>query len=433
MKSLSVRIPEVQSGNRIIADGFTGDWQSLRSELPYTRLAALKTTAKKFALVVDSNLWAAAAVLLLADNPELDILIIPSLKMTEAVRKKISDAGFNIYNCEGELIRASTASSGTSQGSVTLLTSGSTGVPKLVRHSLETLFTARRVRKDQSRRWLVPYQTASYAWYQLVTQGMLGKNQHLVFTNEEDIHGVFQQAASQRVDSVSSTPTFWRLAFLQLPDDVLQKVSFKLITLGGELVDQSILDQLAGLYPSADIVHIYASTEAGTCVVVKDKRAGFPASVLRRKDPGLPSVRIIEGELQVQSPHSGKAYHAAETGAAAWVKTGDLVELRDDRIYFCGRADRALINVGGSKAFPADIEAEIQKHPSVAWCRVRAVRAPLVGNLAEADLVLKPGSTKITESELNEFCASCLPEYAVPRFWNFLQSIPITGNLKSEL
>lgn len=433
MKSPSVKSPEIQLGNGIVTDGFAGTWRSLRGEPVYNRLSAVAAESGKFGLVVDSNLQAAAALLLLADKPDLDILITPRSKFTEAVAAKISDAGFNIYNLEGEVMCAAAAATGTIQGSITLLTSGSTGVPKLVRHSLSTLFTARRARKDQGRRWLVPYQTASYAWYQLVTQGMFGTDQHLVFSNEENLQGVFDQASGQRVDSISATPTFWRLALLQLPDNVLRSVPLKLITLGGELVDQSILDQLAAVYPSSDIVHIYASTEAGACVVVKDRRAGFPASVLQRSDPQLPSVRIQDGQLQVQSPYAGKACDNAETSDGPWINTGDLVEIRNDRIYFCGRADRALINVGGSKAFPADIEAAIQKHPSVAWCRVRAVRAPLVGNLPEADLVLKAGCETVTESELNQFCAACLPDYAVPRFWNFLQSIPITGSLKAEL
>jgi acyl-coenzyme A synthetase/AMP-(fatty) acid ligase len=433
LKSPSVRSLEVQPENLIVTEGFTGTWQSLRRELVYTRLSSLAAESDKFGLVVDSNLQAAAALLLLADRPDLDVLITPRSKFTEAVAAKISDAGFNIHNLEGEVICAGATPSRTIEGSITLLTSGSTGVPKLVRHSLDTLFTARRVRKDKCRRWLVPYQTATYAWYQLVTQGMFGTDQHLVFSNEEDLHGIFDQAAGQRVDSISATPTFWRLAFLQLPNNVLRSLPLKLITLGGELVDQSILDQLSTMYPSADIVHIYASTEAGVCVVVKDKKAGFPASILQRRDPELPSVRIKNGQLQIQSPYSGTACDEAESGVDSWINTGDLVETRDDRIYFCGRADRALINVGGSKAFPADIEAAIQKHPAVAWCRVRAVRAPLVGNLPEADLVLKFGYETVTERELNKFCAVCLPEYAVPRFWNFLPSIPITGNLKAEL
>jgi acyl-CoA synthetase (AMP-forming)/AMP-acid ligase II len=389
--------------------------------------------SNKFGLVVDNNLQATAALLLLADRPDLDIIVTPRSKFTEAVAAKITGAGYNINNPDGEVIYAATAPSVAVQGSITLLTSGSTGVPKLVRHSLDTLFTARRARKDQSRRWLVPYQTASYAWYQLVTQGMFGSDQHVVFSNEEDLQRVFKRAASLRVDSISATPTFWRVALLQLPDDILSSVPLSLIALGGEFVDQSILDQLVAMYPGADVVHIYASTEAGACVVVKDKKAGFPASVLQRRDPRLPSLRIKEGQLQVKSPYAGKAYDKAQTSNNPWIETGDLVEKRDNRIHFCGRADRALINVGGSKAFPADIEAVIQKHPSVAWCRVRSVRAPLVGNLPEADLVLKHGCETISELELNQFCAAGLPEYAVPRFWNFLLSIPISNSLKSEL
>lgn len=147
----------------------------------------------------------------------------------------------------------------------------------------------------------------------------------------------------------------------------------------------------------------------------------------------LPSVRINDGVLQVRSPFAGVSSNALGGSDLSWINTGDLVELRGDRVYFCGRSDRAIINVGGSKAFPADIESVLHAHPSVLWCRVRAVRAPLVGYLPEADVVLKPTADLPSELELTKFCATRLPEFAIPRFWNFLPAIPVEDSLKSRI
>jgi acyl-coenzyme A synthetase/AMP-(fatty) acid ligase len=61
------------------------------------------------------------------------------------------------------------------------------------------------------------------------------------------------------------------------------------------------------------------------------------------------------------------------------------------------------------------------------------VKAPLVGHLAEADVVLRPDHSPLEEATLSEHCAEKLPDYAVPRFWNFLSAIPVQNSLKSSL
>jgi acyl-coenzyme A synthetase/AMP-(fatty) acid ligase len=90
--------------------------------------------------------------------------------------------------------------------------------------------------------------------------------------------------------------------------------------------------------------------------------------------------------------------------------------------------------VGGQKAYPADVESVLLSHPEVRWCRVSARRAPLVGSLVSADVVLAPGlDGAVLEEELAVHCRSRLAEYAVPRFFRFLLEIPCSGNLKSSL
>ncbi|MEK8106867.1 hypothetical protein NKG94_20210 [Micromonospora sp. M12] len=87
-----------------------------------------------------------------------------------------------------------------------------------------------------------------------------------------------------RVDAASGTPTFWRRT-LYRDADALARVPLRQITLGGEPVDQAILDQLREVFPSARISWIYASSEVGASIVVHDGRAGFPVDWLDRETP----------------------------------------------------------------------------------------------------------------------------------------------------
>lgn len=427
----SSKAPEVVVANALVVGEFAGSWADLLVSAQQSTAADLITEPRRLAVVVDGDLQALQLLSLCSVKRTADLLFLPKSRLSEGIMATVASHGFVLVGFDGSVLHEPTSSLPVRPGSITLLTSGTTGIPKLVAHTFETLFTAVRARRVESGVWLVPYQTGTYAWFQLVTKGMFSRGQKLVFSTSLDPSAAFTLASQQGVTSISATPTFWRLAMLQMEPDFLRTVPLRQIALGGEAIDQALLDQLAALYISAEISHVYASTEVGACIVVKDRKAGFPATILERRDGMTPEIRIRAGRLEVRSPFAAK--DGVATVESGWIDTGDFVELRGDRVHFCGRSDMAMINVGGNKAFPADIEAVIQSHPAVGWSRVRAVKAPLVGHLAEADVVLRLGHSPLDEATLSEHCADRLPEYAVPRFWNFLPAIPVQSSLKSSL
>jgi acyl-CoA synthetase (AMP-forming)/AMP-acid ligase II len=437
MFSISLKTPAVNPkwlpANDVVVGGRLLTWTALCDQFTRRPIAnCIRALNCPIALVAADRYEAVQALAAVAAD-RLDGLILERDRLTASVRLLLLERGFAIAEmATGEVSKPSTYIQA-QPGRVWLLTSGSTGLPKLVPHRWETLVTSRStastVSEIPARRWLVPYQSGTYAWYQLVTLGLFRGGQTLVIPETQDIEATFADAILASVDSISATPTFWRLACFRVPEAQLRCLELRNISLGGELADQAILDRLASLFPAAAISHVYASTEVGACIVVKDGRAGFPAEFLARNGAGLPALRLTDGRLWVRSPFSTRA---AEGEADEWVDTGDLVEVREGRALFVGRANTALINVGGNKAYPADIEAALLAHPGVRWCRVRAVRSPLVGHLPEADIVsaTAPGPDDI---ELTRHCAARLPEYAVPRLWNRLAAIPVQGSLKAAL
>lgn len=311
-------------------------------------------------------------------------------------------------------------------GRVTVLTSGTTGLLKLIAHTPRTLDTFGRVRDLPPNTWFLPYQIGSYAWYQMVALALFQPGQDLVPGDANDLTGSFEAALREgRVTAISSTPTFWRLALMAIDESILTGARLRSLSLGGEIVDQPILDRLRTLYPAARIRHIYASSEAGAAIVVSDGKAGFDATLLDRED-GIIGIMVEEGRLFVRSPYT------SHVGASGWVDTGDLVERRGDRFHFLGRAGHAMINVGGQKAFAPDIEAHLMTHPDVVWARVSARKAPLMGALPVAEIVLaREMDPDEAERMLTAHCEGHLADYAVPRMWTFHASIPMRASLKS--
>lgn len=358
----------------------------------------------------------------------LDFGVVERSRLNNDLRDRLADEGILLLEIGDSLPPTDVDHGSRAQaGRISVLTSGTTGLPKLVHHTAESLNTFDRVRNLRPSRWFVPYQIGSYAWYQMVALGLFVEGQGLVLGQSGNLMGSFEEALrSACITAVSSTPTFWRQAAMSVAPEAFDKSDINSISLGGEIVDQAILDYLKIRWPNATIRHIYASSETGAAIVVSDGKAGFDAGLLNTPDSRSVVLRIVDGRLHVRSRYGNQG------AVGTWIDTGDLVEQVGDRVYFRGRANNQLINVGGQKVYPAVIEARLLAHPDVVWAQVVAKRAPLMGYLPVANVVLRSGADPArSETDLARFCEAGLPEYAVPKLWNFLDAVPLQASLKS--
>lgn len=399
--------------NRLI-DVRTGEISSW-NDLPHREIPA------PAAIVVGSSFEALAWAKSHAASGA-EFLIVSSGRMEENLRADLLASGFTVVEAEAVTPAEPRPAE---VGRLWLLTSGSTGRPKQIGHTLESLTT---VSGDLvPRRWLCPYSPGTYAWWQVVTLALGTPGQDLVVVDPDDLDGWVVAAAEYGVTAASGTPTFWRQS-LMAHRERLAEVPLEQITLGGEPVDQAILDQLRVVFPQARISWIYASSELGASIVVHDGRAGFPVEWLDRTEPGRPQLAVRDGELVISSPHHGAGLEGA-------VPTGDAVVVEDGRVIITGRTNSDEINVGGAKVSAGVVRSVLQAHPDIAWAAVRGRRSPLVGNLVVADVVLRPGVEESREllAGITAWCTARLPEYGVPRRIKVLAEIPATATLKSEV
>lgn len=309
---------------------------------------------------------------------------------------------------------------------VFLTTSGTTGSPKVARHSLERLFgRVRAPRRDQARpTWLLTYHPAAFAGLQVLLTA-LAAGGRLVSTRDKDAATLAHAALSNGATHISGTPTFWRALLMALGGEA-EKVPLRQITLGGEATDQTILNRLSATFPNASVTHVYASTEAGALFAVHDRRTGFPSRWLSESVDGV-DLRIREGLLEVRSPRAMEAY-VVGTGHGpltedGWLATNDLAEQRGDRVVFLGRAD-SVINVGGAKVGPDEVEAVLLEVPGVAETRVSGLANPITGQIVAADVVLSPGySDRVVRRSILEHARHSLVAYKVPRIVRFVDAI----------
>ena len=128
-------------------------------------------------------------------------------------------------------------------------------------------------------------------------------------------------------------------------------------------------------------------------------------------------------------------YDIDSSGAAhGFVDTGDIVELRGDRYYFVGRRG-GIINIGGLKVHPEEVEAAINRHPSVRMSLVKARRNPITGAIVVADVVVKSRIAAARKAdalkrEIIEVCRGALDRHKVPATINFVPALEVAASGK---
>src|SRR5579862_7859629 len=304
---------------------------------------------------------------------------------------------------------------------VHVMTSGTTGEPKVAAHAFEAL--AGRIRETKSSvsaRWLLTFPPASFAGLQVILTSLLGHGTLVAAANNPD--ALAKAAVQHNTTHISGTPSFWRAFLLALGDTDLP--ALKQITLGGEAVDQPILDRLAHRFPVVRIAHIYASTEAGSLLTVTDSREGFPAEWLST-GIGEVKLRIADDMLEVQSPRKMIGYasgYANPLTNDGWIRTGDMVRIEGDRVLFMGRSD-TRINVGGYKVCVEEVERALLAVEGIADARVVGVSNPLTGQALRADLLYMEGvdPDEVRLRAIRDLKANLEP-YKVPRLFRAMES-----------
>jgi acyl-coenzyme A synthetase/AMP-(fatty) acid ligase len=317
-----------------------------------------------------------------------------------------------------------------------LLTSGTTGLPKLTVHTLASLAGAieRKASTSSSIVWSTFYDIRRFGGLQIFLRAALTGTSLVLKGAKEPAADFLLRAGAQGVTHISGTPSHWRGALIS---DSANRIAPQYVRLSGEIADQAILNHLRLQYPQAKLAHAFASTEAGVAFEVNDGLMGFPADLLGQ-NPCV-EMKVEGGTLKVRSDRTAARYLGGESqplkDGEGYVDTGDLLELRAGRYYFIGRED-GTINVGGLKVHPEEVEAVINRHPQVSMSLVRMKKSPITGAIVIADVVLKtpqsvPDGAAALQSNIMQFCRGELALHKVPATINFVPALAVaeTGKL----
>lgn len=303
------------------------------------------------------------------------------------------------------------------QWNITLFTSGTTGLPKKVKHTFQSLNRFVKItEKNTDDVWGFAYNPTHIAGIQVFFQALLNGNSIIrLFELSTDL--VFNSIEQYGITHISATPTFYRLLY------PINKIfpNVVRITVGGEKFDEKTIDKLKPAFPNSKITNVYASTEAGTLFAAK-------GDVFTVKAEMEEFVKIENNQLFIHKDMMG----LTENKINSWYNTGDIVEIVSEnplQFRFVSRKNE-MINVGGYKVNPNEVEEAIRTINGISDVRVFAKSNSVLGNIICCEIV--KFDENLDEAKIRSFLQTQLQEYKIPRFIKFVNELSTTrtGKIK---
>ncbi len=273
-----------------------------------------------------------------------------------------------------------------------VLTTGTTGAPRGVRHDWSRLLRGTgRIKPAGDERWLLAYGLHQFAGLQILLHVFAAGATLVAPAPRRPREGLAAMRALG-VTHASATPTYWRFLLAELRSDGGPVPELRQVTMGGEAIPGPLLDEIRRSFPEANVSQVYAASEFGSTGSMRDGRAGLSVDVLERGDDADVAMKIVDGELWIRS-RTGMLGYYGETPVDAdeWRASGDLVAVDGDRIVFLGRSSE-IINVGGVKVHPLTIEERVSAVPGVDVARVYGRKNAMTGQIVALEVVADPGA-----------------------------------------
>jgi len=301
-----------------------------------------------------------------------------------------------------------------SNTNVTIYTSGTTGIPKSVTHSLNTLTRNVRIGENFSHSiWGFAYNPTHIAGIQVFLQALFNGNTIV------RVFGLETREAAYCINEycvthISATPTFYRLL---IAEGNTYKSVIR-VSSGGEKLDEMLLMKLKSSFPNASIKNIYASTEGGTLLEANGNSFSIPEKLKH-------FIKLENNEIVIHKSLMGEN----DFISSEWYHTGDMVEVIAENEFIIVGRENQMINVGGYKVNPAEIEEMINKLDGIGGVRVYSKKNSVIGNIICCDIVRL--NLEINEAFIRTKLAQVLQEYKIPRIVNFVNIIETTRTGKT--
>jgi acyl-CoA synthetase (AMP-forming)/AMP-acid ligase II len=291
-----------------------------------------------------------------------------------------------------------------------IFSSGSTGASKAAVHDFTVLLERFRTPRKPWR--MIAFLLFDHIGGLNTVLQTLSSGGCLISLQNRSPDAVLEAVEKFRAEVLPVTPTFINLILLSEAYSRYDLSSLKVISYGTEPMPESTLKRFRSVLPNVKVTQLYGLSETG----ILPGRSRSADSVWMKIGGDGTETRVVDHMLQIKSPSTILGYLNAPSPFTedGWLMTGDSVEVDGEYMKILGRVSD-LINVGGEKVYPSEVEDVIQQMENVAEVSVYGERNPLTGSIVCARVRLKiPEDQGDFIARLKGFCRERLQAYKVP-------------------
>ncbi len=368
------------------------------------------------------------SISLLISLSDLNINIIPLVKTTESEYKEKVEAVkphlILSFDCNDNLIIENPSLISNNEEvfndviikgdtGIILFSSGTTGKPKVMIQNLTKIISSiKKPRRQKSLRFIILLMFDHIGGLNTLFNCLINGSP-FVIPEDRKPSLVIYLINKHQVNILPTTPTFLNLLMIDETFNPSKLKSLKLITYGTERMSEVLLKKLNLNLPKVKLLQTFGTSETG---ILKTQSKSSNSLFFKIVDDEK-EYKIVDDELYLRSKTQVNGYvdHNNDSFLKdGWYATGDIVQVDNDNyIKIIGRKNK-IINVGGLKVFPKEIEDVINSINGVDDSTIFSESNNLVGNIVCAKVFTRSENIKELKSEIKTVCRKKLDKFKVP-------------------
>lgn len=324
-----------------------------------------------------------------------------------------------------------TAITNENHAGLVLFSSGSTGKPKAMIHDLDQLLGSFKNKKKKRLNFMV-FLMFDHIGGLNTLFNCLSMGVKIIIPNSRRAENVCSLIEEYKVHILPTSPTFLNLMIIGNCFEKFDLSSLKMITYGTEPMQESLLVKLKEKLPRVKFLQTFGTSETG---IAQISSKSSTSTLIKIDDPNL-EYKIVNGELWLRSKTQILGYLNASMEQFTedkWFMTGDIVEQYEDNYLKVVGRSKEVINVGGEKVLPVEIESELMKLEFIYDCLAYSVKNAITGQSVGVSVAVDESlSAKDVKTLIRKHFKSNLAPYKVPTKIKVLEKIQFGERFKKN-
>ena len=314
-------------------------------------------------------------------------------------------------------------------GGLILFSSGSTGKPKAMIHNLDNLIDSYKNKKEKNINMLLFLMFDHIGGINTLLN-ILSIGATAIIPNRRNPYDICKIIEKYQIKVLPASPTFLNLLLMSDAYKKYNLNSIRMITYGTEVMTESLLKRLKQIFPKVKFLQTFGTSETG---IANTYSKSSDSIFIKIDDPNL-EYKIVNKELWLKSKTQIIGYLNAPMDnftKDGWFKTGDLVEVAEDNYLKIVGRNKEIINVGGEKVLPIEIESTILEIKEVVDVIVYGEKNAIIGQSVVANVVIQQGIDKNKiKKVIRKYCSQKLDNYKIPSKINIVDNIDFGDRFK---